>query len=58
MQDLLGLGTDARMNVPGTASGNWEFRALEGEFSAAIAERMASMCETYERIPSDIRRTG
>ncbi|MEP7048776.1 MAG: 4-alpha-glucanotransferase [Pseudomonadota bacterium] len=58
LQDLLGLGAEARMNVPGTASGNWEFRALEGEFSAAIADRMASLCETYERIPSDIRRTG
>ncbi|MEO7036585.1 MAG: 4-alpha-glucanotransferase [Polyangiaceae bacterium] len=58
LQDLLGLGAEARMNVPGTASGNWGFRALEGEFSAAIADRMASLCESYERIPSDIRRTG
>jgi 4-alpha-glucanotransferase len=58
LQDLLGLGTEARMNIPGTASGNWEFRALEGEFSATIADRMASMCESYERIPADIRRAG
>ena len=45
LQDLLGLGTEARMNIPGTASGNWEFRALEGEFEPHIADRMASMCE-------------
>jgi 4-alpha-glucanotransferase len=58
LQDLLGLGTEARMNIPGTASGNWGFRALEGEFNDAIADRMASMCESYERIPADIRRNG
>jgi 4-alpha-glucanotransferase len=53
----LGLGTEARMNVPGTASGNWEFRALGSEIDLAVADRMAALCESYERIPSDIRRT-
>jgi 4-alpha-glucanotransferase len=57
LQDLLGLGTEARMNVPGTASGNWEFRALSTEFAPAVAERMGKLCESYERIPADIRRT-
>ena len=57
LQDLLGLGTEARMNVPGTASGNWEFRALSTEFALAVPERMAKLCESYERIPADIRRT-
>jgi 4-alpha-glucanotransferase len=56
LQDLLGLGTESRMNVPGTASGNWAFRALDSEINDAIADRMASLCESYERIPSDIRR--
>ncbi len=58
LQDLLGQGTEARMNVPGTASGNWGYRALPNEIELAVAERMASLCETYERIPADIRRTG
>jgi 4-alpha-glucanotransferase len=58
LQDLLGLGTEARMNVPGTPAGNWTFRALENEFDPKVADRMAGLCETYERIPSDIRRTG
>jgi 4-alpha-glucanotransferase len=57
LQDLLGLGTEARMNVPGTAAGNWEFRALSTEFQPAVAERMANLCESYERIPADIRRS-
>ena len=26
LQDLMGLGTEARMNVPGIADGNWEWR--------------------------------
>jgi len=58
LQDLLGLGTEARMNVPGTASGNWEFRALSHEINPELAERMRALCESYERIPADIRRTG
>jgi len=57
LQDLLGLGTEARMNVPGTATGNWAFRALESEFSAGVIERMSGLCESYERIPADIRRS-
>jgi 4-alpha-glucanotransferase len=57
LQDLLGLGAEARMNVPGTASGNWAFRALNHEITIALAERMANLCESYERIPADIRRT-
>ncbi|MEI9948989.1 MAG: 4-alpha-glucanotransferase [Pseudomonadota bacterium] len=58
LQDLLGQGAEARMNVPGTASGNWEYRALPNEIDLAVADRMANLCETYERIPADIRRTG
>ena len=57
LQDLLGLGTEARMNVPGTPAGNWEFRALASEFAPAVAERMGALCENYERVPADIRRT-
>lgn len=56
LQDLLGLGSEGRMNVPGIASGNWAFRVLETEIDDALAERMASLCESYERIPPDLRR--
>jgi len=58
LQDLLGQGTEARMNVPGTSSGNWQYRTLPSEIDPAVADRMASLCETYERIPADIRRNG
>jgi 4-alpha-glucanotransferase len=45
------------MNVPGTPAGNWAFRALATEFAPAVAERMGELCEAYERVPADIRRT-
>lgn len=37
LQDLLSLGSDARLNVPGTASGNWTWRMPEGVLSPALA---------------------
>ena len=35
LQDVLGLGDDARMNVPGVATGNWTWQADEGDIEAA-----------------------
>ena len=37
MQDYLGLGTEARMNVPATLGGNWCWRMLPGAADAALA---------------------
>jgi 4-alpha-glucanotransferase len=54
-QDLLGLGSEARMNQPGTASGNWRWRLTPGQLTPEIARRLGVMTETYERtlrIPS------
>jgi 4-alpha-glucanotransferase len=50
LQDLLGLGSEARMNVPGIATGNWTFRADEQQLEPAIAERMRALCEVSRRI--------
>jgi 4-alpha-glucanotransferase len=49
-QDLLGLDSDARMNRPGTASGNWRWRLLPGQLSHETAHTLAVMSETYDRI--------
>ena len=49
LQDLLGLGSDARMNRPGQAKGNWEWRALAGATTQALAERFADLTRCYER---------
>ena len=40
MQDLLGLGSEARFNQPGTATGNWRWRATDDAFDPDIAERL------------------
>ena len=39
-QDLLGLGSEARMNVPGTATGNWTWRLRPGQLDPALARRV------------------
>jgi 4-alpha-glucanotransferase len=57
IQDLLGLGTEARMNVPGIAHGNWTFRVRDEALTPALAERLARLCDIYERIPQGVRRT-
>jgi 4-alpha-glucanotransferase len=48
-QDLLGLGSDARMNRPGTLAGNWRWRLRPGQPSGDVAQRLAVMTATYER---------
>jgi 4-alpha-glucanotransferase len=52
LQDVLGLGSEARMNVPGTPSGNWTYRFREDQLTPAIAERLRALSEAYERVPS------
>jgi len=49
MQDYLELGKYHRMNTPGTASGNWEWRMLEGEDSAKLAKKLAAITKMYGR---------
>ena len=49
LQDILGLGSEARMNRPGKASGNWEWRCVEGAISDEVVERLAVLTRRYER---------
>ncbi|MGI8541363.1 MAG: 4-alpha-glucanotransferase [Rubrobacteraceae bacterium] len=49
MQDLLGLGAEARMNTPGTVEGNWRWRMEENAFDSSLAARMRGMAEVYGR---------
>jgi 4-alpha-glucanotransferase len=48
-QDLLGLGNEARMNQPGTPSGNWRWRLQADQLTSAIAERLAVLTRTFGR---------
>lgn len=49
MQDYLGLGSEARINVPGVADGNWCWRLLPGQAAAPLAREIKSMTETFGR---------
>ena len=49
-QDLLGLGSEARMNRPGTTGGNWRWRLRPGQLTTAVMARLAEMSETYDRL--------
>jgi 4-alpha-glucanotransferase len=51
LQDLMGLGAEARMNLPGRAGGNWGWRFTPGMLSGDIAQRLRTMTETYGRAP-------
>ena len=56
VQDLLGLGNEARMNLPGRLGGNWAFRYEAGALDDAIAKRLGELTVTYGRAaprPSD-----
>ncbi len=50
MQDYLGLGGEARMNMPSTLGTNWKWRMRKDALTPALAERLRSMADTYRRI--------
>lgn len=43
LQDYLGLGGRARINLPGSSQGNWKWRARRGMFSRRLADKIAAM---------------
>ena len=49
MQDYLALGSEARINVPGVAEGNWRWRMRSGRDSAALAAEIRTLTHTYGR---------
>ncbi len=51
LQDLLGLGSEARMNLPGRADGNWRWRFAAGALTDAIGERLLDLTTVFGRVP-------
>ncbi len=49
LQDVLGLGTEARMNVPGVGEGNWHWRFRPEQFPHGVIEHLAHLTELYGR---------
>ena len=49
MQDFLELGSEHRMNTPGTTEGNWSWRLDESALTSDLAKRLKNLTETYGR---------
>ncbi|HUQ30492.1 MAG TPA: 4-alpha-glucanotransferase [Pyrinomonadaceae bacterium] len=49
LQDLLGLGNEARMNLPNSTSGNWSWRFKAGALTDELGERLKKMTQLYGR---------
>jgi 4-alpha-glucanotransferase len=51
LQDLLNLGSEARMNVPGRPEGNWRWRVTEESLTPQVFEQLREMTEAAGRLP-------
>jgi len=49
MQDVLGLGEEARMNRPSTRMGNWQWRLGKGQLTSGVARELRMLASTYGR---------
>ena len=49
MQDFLGLGNEARMNIPSTLGNNWVWRMKENELTDKLADKIAKLTRMYGR---------
>lgn len=50
MQDFLGLGSEARMNTPGTPEGNWQWRFAEKALTPELADRLRQLADDSGRL--------
>ncbi|MGA2570436.1 MAG: 4-alpha-glucanotransferase [Terracidiphilus sp.] len=57
-QDLLELGSEARMNTPAVATGNWSWRAPEGCWTKDLAKRLAALAEVTDRDNDPVGEQG
>jgi 4-alpha-glucanotransferase len=53
VQDLLELGSEARMNFPGIAKGNWGWRLQDGALTQKLAQRLRRLTTEYGRLVDD-----
>ena len=49
MQDFLGLGSEARLNTPGTPGGNWQWRLLDSQLTQEVCDNVANMVQASGR---------
>lgn len=51
LQDVLGLGTEARMNFPSVAEGNWQWRYEAGALHGELSDRLKALTKLFGRAP-------
>jgi 4-alpha-glucanotransferase len=49
LQDVLGLGSESRFNIPGTLGGNWRWRFSDKALTPALAQRLKHLVTLYDR---------
>ena len=49
-QDLLGLGEEARINIPSTLGNNWKWRLNDGQFTEELADEIYDLTKLYYRL--------
>jgi len=49
LQDVLGMGSEGRMNLPGTSSGNWRWRYRSEELTVGVGAHLKRLAQTYDR---------
>jgi len=54
LQDALGLGSDARMNVPSRERGNWRWRFDADSLRPELAKKLATLAEVSDRLPDPL----
>jgi len=57
LQDVLGLATDARMNVPSLENGNWRWRFAADSLRPEWAQKLAALAEVSDRLPQPLSAT-
>lgn len=53
LQDVLELGTEARLNLPGHPDGNWTWRCTEEQLASAPLARLGELTELFDRAPEE-----
>jgi 4-alpha-glucanotransferase len=54
LQDVLGLGSEARLNTPSTHEGNYHWRYQAGAIQPAMAEKLSALAEVTDRLPEPL----
>ncbi|MGA8869045.1 MAG: 4-alpha-glucanotransferase [Candidatus Sulfotelmatobacter sp.] len=58
LQDVLGLGSEARMNTPSLHGGNWRWRFAPGALTQELASKLARLTDVTDRLPQSVAIGG